>query len=226
MNGERSCENCDNPAKVRGLCTMHYQRFILQRRRERRILCSIPECGSPVSARGWCHAHYTRWRKYDDPLAGGTKHGDPINFYRTVVLPFDGNECLVWPFQTNDGYGQIALDGSNRSVSRMLCEEMYGPPPTPKHEAAHSCGKGDQGCVAKGHLSWKTPKENSADKIIHGTTNRGERSPTAKITNKQALEIRRLCAQGVKQTTLADQFGVYRSTISRIVSGERWAWLG
>ncbi|WP_292637037.1 hypothetical protein [Mesorhizobium sp.] len=56
-------------------------------------------------------------------------------------------------------------DGKCRRVSRLVCEEVHGPPPSPDHEAAHSCDNGDLGCATKRHLSWKTPKENTADKF-------------------------------------------------------------
>lgn len=225
MTGTCSSDKCRNPVKTRGMCTLHYQRFTLKRREAQGDLCSMPECSKPVSARGWCHAHYTRWRKYGAPTSGSTKPGDPQKFFDEAML-FDGDDCLIWPFSKNKGYAHISIDGITKSVSRLFCETIYGVAPTDEHEAAHSCGRGDQGCVTKRHLRWATAKENAADKIAHGTTNRGERSPTAKITEKQALEIRRLCRKGVSQADMARRFKVYRSTISRIVSGDRWSWLG
>jgi hypothetical protein len=48
-------------------------------------------------------------------------------------------------------------------------------------EACH--GDGDSANNRLGNLRWDTPTNNHADKILHGTTNRGERSGTAKLTD-------------------------------------------
>lgn len=39
------------------------------------------------------------------------------------------------------------------------------------------------------NVQWITKEENEADKIRHGTSNRGERNGTAKVTDVQATEI-------------------------------------
>lgn len=129
--------------------------------------CSIDDCSKPiVNIRGWCSAHYQRWRAHGDPLKGRTADGEPKRYLHEVVLAYEGDECMPWPYgRYASGYGRIR--GS--IVSRLVCEAVNGPPPTPKHEAAHSCGKGHEGCVTKGHLSWKTHAENMADTIAHGT---------------------------------------------------------
>jgi hypothetical protein len=109
-------------------------------------------------------------------------------------------------------------------VSRMVCEHVNGPPPTPGHEAAHSCGKGREACVTKRHLDWKTPAENSADKLRHDTHNRGERHGIAKLTREQAIEIQTLKGK-VRQSELAERFGVSQSTVSLIQNNKNWSWL-
>jgi hypothetical protein len=120
-------------------------------------LCSIPNCGKPHYGRSFCHAHYQRFKRQGDPLGGGTTaHGEAIRYFNDVVLPYDGDECLMWPYAKGSrGYGIVCIDGIKRIIGRLLCAECNGPPPTPKHEAAHSCGKGKEGCVTKRHLSWK-----------------------------------------------------------------------
>jgi len=140
-------------------------------------------------------------------------------------MAYDGDECLPWPFTRNsDGRGQI-WDGAKASlVHRMVCERVNGPPPTPKHEAAHSCGHGHLACATKGHLSWKTPTENAADKIIHGTLIRGEQQWMAKLTETDVHEIRSLLGTTTKQS-IATTFGVSPDNIRAIEIGRSWAWL-
>lgn len=188
-------------------------------------ICSIPDCGKLWFCRGWCSAHYQRWREHGDPLAGSTAKGKPERYFRDVVLVYDGNDCLAWPYGRRDnGYGSIHADGKNHIVSRRLCEEVNGPPPTPGHEAAHSCGNGHLGCCTKRHLSWKTPKENEVDKLTHGTRCRGERNGVAKLTEADVHEIRALRGS-MTQSKIAAQFNLRRQQISRIHTGTSWAWL-
>jgi DNA-binding MarR family transcriptional regulator len=61
------------------------------------------------------------------------------------------------------------------------------------------------------------------DRVLHGTTLRGENSGNHKLTWKQARLIRRLYATGRWfQKQLASRFSVSRSTISLIVLNETW----
>lgn len=135
-------------------------------------VCSIPDCGKPVKTKGWCTGHYKRWLRHGSPTCGRTPPGEPERFYRQVVLPYDGDECLLWPYAAlSSGYATLHLNGRAQIVSRLVCEETYGPPPTRHHEAAHRCGKGHLGCVTRSHLRWATPTENQADKLLSGTDN-------------------------------------------------------
>lgn len=184
-------------------------------------LCTIDGCGKPHEARGYCIAHYKRFRRHGDPLVTvKAANGEVDDFYQNVVLTYEGKDCLSWPFSTNNGYGRMR----GGIVSRILCEDVYGPPPTPEHQAAHSCGKGHLGCVTKGHLSWKTPTENHADKVAHDTHRRGERSNLAKLTEHEAREI--LSLKGKEpQKSVAKRFGINQPTVSMIQSGRSWSWL-
>lgn len=188
--------------------------------------CRVEGCGKPVRTRGWCTAHYNRWQNHGDPLGGSTGQGEAQRFFREVVLAYEGNECLAWPFaKAGKGYACIgARDGGSRYVHRRVCEERHGPPPAPDHEAAHSCGRGDHACVTKRHLSWKTTAQNHADKLIHGTHNRGERHGIAKITETAARQILALRGQGT-QRAIAAQFHVSQNMVARIHSRQTWAWL-
>jgi len=188
-------------------------------------VCSVPECGKKHIAKGFCSPHYESWVRHGDPLLGKRASREVLRFFHNVVLPYEGNECLTWPYNKNNkGYGQMRFEGRYGGVSRFLCEKTYGPPPTPKHEAAHSCGNGHLGCVTKGHLSWKTHTENMADKLIHGTHSRGENNVVAKLSEKQAREILSLKGKEPQRETAA-RYGIAESTVSNIQIGARWNWL-
>lgn len=187
-------------------------------------ICSIPDCGKPIGTggrRGWCCGHYKRWRRHGDPTEGGITPGAAHEFYRKL-LTHEGDDCIRWPFATVGGYGNIHIGRKSKVVSRLLCEETHGPPPTSKHHAAHSCGNGHLGCVNRHHLRWATPTENSADRIQHGTINHGERSGHAKLTIEDVRQIRAL-QDFMLQSEISAMFGVTFSTISKIHRRQIWA---
>jgi hypothetical protein len=148
-----------------------------------------------------------------------------MRFIHEVALQHTGDDCLMWTFGKNpDGYGQIWRDGKVVLVSRYVCELVNGPPPTPEHQAAHSCGKGKIGCIAPGHLEWKTQAENEADKLVHGTHGRGERNSQAKLTETDVREI--IALKGAEpQSKLAERFRVAPQTIASIHTGRSWGWV-
>lgn len=184
--------------------------------------CSVINCGRRFYARGYCNMHYIRWRKFSDVDHRGNPRGDAQKYFYEVVLAYDGDDCLIWPFhRDHGGYGKLWIDRRQQQAPRRACEEVKGPPPTPKHEAAHSCGKGHEGCVNPRHLSWKTPTDNAADRIIHGTVARGERHGKAKITEDQARSIISLHGS-LDPRTIAQHFGISRNAVYSIISGRNW----
>ena len=188
-------------------------------------LCAITDCSKKATQRGWCGAHYMRWRAHGDPLGGRTPDGEPARYFQTVVLTCRSDDCLVWPYgKNNRGYALLSQNSRMRLVHRLACEATNGPPPTPEHQAAHSCGKGHEGCVNPNHLSWKLCAENHADKLLHGTHNRRERSPHAKLTAAQVREIRSLEGR-MKSGRVAERFGVSPITVRDIQRRKTWRYL-
>ena len=211
---------------------MHYYRWITHGdplggnhfRVRQTPTCSIEGCGKKSFAFSLCAAHDYRRRKHGSPLAGGTPAGAPEGYLKNVVLQYLGDECLIWPYaKDKNGYAIINGYGPSRLVSRISCEEENGPP-QPNDEAAHLCGKGHQGCVSRKHLSWKSSKENAADRTSHGTEVRGHDVPCSKLTEDDVRIIRSL--RGTKpQREIGRDFNVNPSVISRIFSKEIWGWL-
>src|SRR5690348_15132724 len=64
------------------------------------------------------------------------------------------------------GYHFVVLYQTPRKrmslISRLVCEAWHGPPPTPKHEAAHWNGVRTDNRPS--NLRWATGAENAADK--------------------------------------------------------------
>lgn len=189
------------------------------------VSCSVEGCVKAGRlVKGLCNSHYHRLRAYGDPLAGAASRGHVQEYYRGRVLSYHGTECLIWPFARSSGYAVMGLAGKVETVSRLVCTEVHGPPPTPAHQAAHSCGNGHLGCVSRRHLSWKTPAGNQADRLVHDTHRRGERHVGVKLSEADAKEITKL--KGAKsQREIAKQFNVSRTAVRLIHEGKNWAWI-
>lgn len=185
-------------------------------------ICSIPDCCKPVRTRGWCYAHYERWRHHGDPLKGRTSRGEPLAYFRKVVLPYSGEACLKWPYNNDGhGYGRVWYEGRMQQVARLVCTATQGEP-LPFLEAAHSCGKGHEGCVNPQHITWKTHQANQKDRIAHGTIPRGVEIKSAKLTPKDVLEIR--AAKG-DHKVIAARYGVSHTSVYLIKRRKNWAWV-
>lgn len=175
--------------------------------------------------RGYCSRHYYRVRKHGHPDKGRTPPGS-IKKWLDAHRDHQGDDCLLLPFVGGKGYGSLKLSsGRSTKPSRYMCQLAHGNPPSSAHHAAHTCGKGHLGCVNPRHLMWKTPAENQADRLIHGTDIRGEKHGNSKLTRVQAMTIIRVRGR-VSQRQLAKRYGVAQSTIHAVQSGQNWHWLG
>lgn len=185
--------------------------------------CKIPKCGRPHRGRGLCNKHLLKQQRYGDPLASSPNVRRLVRFLKESSF-YRKDECLIWPFSKDlGGYGQCSnYFGIGKGAHRNMCYLVYGPPPTPQYEAAHSCRNRD--CVNPMHLSWKTASANRMDKVRDNTHSRGERNTKAKLTEKDVHTIRKLRGT-VSGRALAARYGVTPNAICSIYKGKSWAWL-
>lgn len=135
--------------------------------RRRAKFCSIPGCGKPHRGLGYCNAHYMRFIRNDDPLAGKTSRGEPLRWLDEAMFR-QTDECVFWPFSqelTDDA--KVKINGRTVRVCRLVATITHGEPPSPDHQAAHSCGMGHVSCINPRHIRWALPEENAEDKRIH-----------------------------------------------------------
>lgn len=189
----------------------------------KRNICVIPDCGKFVHSYGLCGMHNMRLRRYGSPDVIKHFPKGAAEAFLVSTLSMDTDECIPWPFtRGTNGYGIVSTPQFSTTASREACFRKHGAPPSPKHEAAHSCGNGHNGCVNWKHLRWATTVENMADKRIHGTHGIGTLHSQAKLTEQQVLEIRRLCSEGAVQRHIVQQFGVAGSTVYGITKRKIW----
>lgn len=178
--------------------------------------CSVEGCNKLVKTANYCDPHYKRFWRHGSPTAGRIPPGTRLKWIDDHK-DHSGNECLEWPFSTTRGYGSMIENGKTVYIHRMYCERRNGPAPSPKHQAAHSCG--NRKCVNPDHIRWATRRENEADKELHGTRYRGDSSPASKLTSNDVAAIR---SSTETQATLAARYGVEKSQISNIKTRKSW----
>lgn len=188
--------------------------------------CLVEGCPGQHHAKGYCKPHYLRWhrRGTTDRILAPT--GEALNYIDTVVMHWTSDGCFIWPYQRdNHGYSRVRLpNGKDGKAHRLVCEMVNGPPPTPSHHAAHSCGNGHRGCVSPKHLRWATPAENQLDRYKHGTMLKGERQWKSKLTASKVREIRQK-AHTVSNSQLAREYNVTPGAIDLVVKRKNWAWV-
>ena len=158
------------------------------------------------------------------------------------------DSCWLWQGKlVGFGYGQICVDYKRYQAHRFSYIIAHGSIPKGQ-QVLHRCDT--PRCVNPAHLFLGTQADNVADCVAKGrhregtrthpekllrTENgwhaahpnqaRGSRSPNAKLTEENVLEIRRRLADGESQTDLGREFKVNRSGISAICRRVTWRWL-
>ena len=200
-------------ARMESQCEFHEMR-------KTNLTCKVPECSKSAKCRQMCVAHYKRFMRHGGELKGRIAKGARLEWLKSN-LSFTGRNCLIPPFHKRGGYWQFQSEGKSIYAHRWMCEAKNGPAPSARHHAAHSCGNGHLGCVNPGHLRWATPRENCADTKKHGRLIFGEKQHASKLTRQDVDEI--MVLRGAKsQSQIAKLFGVSRSTVGRVLSGEAW----
>jgi hypothetical protein len=101
----------------------------------------------------------------------------------------------------------------------LVCEAFHGPRPSPDHEVAHC--DGNRANNRSSNVRWATPKENAADRSLHGTQS-GSNHPAAKLLVADVLAIHHLKQFGFRGSDIALMFDMNRNTINRIAAGKSW----
>lgn len=162
---------------------------------------------------------------------------DIIRFWLKVdKAPGQGpnGDCHTWTGGASGGYGRFRIADHPVAAHRVayFLENGHLPPPeTPC--ACHSCDWPP--CVRGDHLWAGTNRDNTLDRDRKGRVARGERSgarrhpervprgerrPNAKLTGAMVVAIR--ARRGEPRRVLAQEFGVAKSTIGHVISGNSW----
>lgn len=108
----------------------------------------------------------------------------------------------------------------NKFVHRLVLEAFIGPCPDGK-EGCHFPNR-DPSNNNIDNLRWDTRQSNRDAMLVHGTRANGVRHGSAKLTEADVTEMRRLYIGGAQQKQLAKRFSIDRAVVSVIVRGKAW----
>lgn len=133
-------------------------------------------------------------------------------------------ECWFWTgCINNSGYGQFSLDGWMQKAHRIAWILTNGPIPSGTgHHGTCVCHRCDNPlCVRPEHLFLGTHDDNMRDKKAkHRQGNqRGMANGRRKLSEDQVRDIR---ADPRTQQSIASDYGLGQSQVSRIKRGEHW----
>lgn len=133
-----------------------------------------------------------------------------------------GDDCWLWqgPKQTHSGYGIVSIRKKHHVAHRLVYELAFGTL-SEEIQVCHKCD--NPPCVRIDHLFPGTGKDNSDDKVQKGRQAKGTRITSAKVTEADVREIRRLRNKGVRLKEIADRFGLKtESAVHGIATGRLW----
>lgn len=133
------------------------------------------------------------------------------------------NGCWVWSGTCQrDGYGSLSIN-SKPVRAHIFSYKTFVGEVTKDLCVLHTCD--NPLCVNPDHLWLGTRAENNADRAAkkRSADSKGEKHNQAKLTADQVAAIRKDSRQ---QKTIAQQYGVSQSCISRIKSNNVWSHLG
>lgn len=152
-----------------------------------------------------------QWKKYPhNPKYAISDHGDVVRINRD---PRVAKFRRLVPVM-RDGYLFVSIGANNQKPVHTLVLETFKRDRRPGEVCRHLNGVRNYNRLS--NLKWGTPKENEADKAIHGTKVYGEKQHLALLTNAQARQI---YTSNRSVTELADKYGVTVKRIRAIKDG-------
>lgn len=139
-------------------------------------------------------------------------------FFRNVIARKEG--CWSWRGWTTEGYGNFQFENKAFEAHRVSWMIYRGPIPEGL-SVLHHCD--NRICPNPDCLFLGTQGDNMIDMAQKGRAYCGTRHWKAVLEEQDVRKIRALYASGVRQTSLAVEFGVTQTQVSNIVRRKSWA---
>lgn len=133
------------------------------------------------------------------------------------------DECWIWQGTIGaNGYGAIMdyRNPSKKGVAHRVGWELANGPFPAGMLACHRCDV--RACVNPSHIFPGTAADNTHDMMNKGRKPIGEHCPTAKLTDDQVREIRRLAASGMHRNAIGARFGITANNAWYIIKRRTW----
>lgn len=192
--------------------------------------CIAEDCNNKAITRGCCDKHYRRLMKFGDVNNCGshkvsTKSTAIERFHDKYEIDIKTG-CWNWiagtrPNSKGDLYSRHFNEkGRSEGGHRFSYRRLVGEIPKGMF-VCHRCD--NPLCVNPNHLFLGTHKDNMEDMTRKNRQYKGngEMANSSKLTNKQAMEIRKLYPS-LSQSKIADMFCISQASVGRIVRGETY----
>jgi len=137
------------------------------------------------------------------------------------VVYKDGSPIKIG--KTHDRYPRVTLRKNGKSYTRavhtLVAEAFIGLRPK-GFDVCHNDGSKDNNHIS--NLRYDTRRNNCADAIKHGTSNKGSRHGRAKLDEKETERLIKRYKSGERVNDLAAEYGMHRSTLYHALSKRTW----
>lgn len=153
-----------------------------------------------------------RVRSLERTVWSRTKTGDPLPRIQPAHI------LAQSPHRAGYRMAHLYKEGKRtaRTVHTLVADAFLGPCPDGQ-EVAHNDGVRSHNALV--NLRHDTRSGNHADKVAHGTHNRGERHPLRKLTEP---EVRAVRASVGRSDDIGAVYGVTRATINAVKARRTW----
>lgn len=175
---------------------------------------------------------YTHFKKKsaEDYLIAICKNKKCVNpdhiLNRDEMIEFQINksvyaECWIWTGAKKGGYGYIKYKGKTLAMHRYMFEKYNHEIPK-NMNICHKCD--NPACVNPKHLWLGTQKDNIRDMFSKKRNNNknGVNHERTKITEEEAIQIKKHYKKGIKPTTICRLMNLPYSTVYKICINENW----
>jgi len=202
--------------------------------------CSVPNCESDAKVKGFCLPHYKSFHRIGKPVADReTIHGTLERKFALKSTERNAAGCWIWKGRKDpDGYGSLRDGEKMKRAHRVSWELHHGPIPE-GGKVLHKCN--NPACVNPDHLKIGDHTENMADRKVNGkpwhsdsqrelmrkkmtgrkiTWKAKLAEANRKLTKEQADAIVSRLQSGEKVSAIAAEYGMHRTSISKLKSGK------
>lgn len=131
--------------------------------------------------------------------------------------PWQTYPCLIWPYSTVDGYGNVIIKKKRFYAHRISYVLAYGDTDL---FVCHSCDV--RRCFRPSHLFAGTQAQNLADMVKKGRSLIGERNHATKLSRADIGSIREMAASGIPQSEIGERFKTTQTNVGCIVRRVTW----